>query len=163
LETEFTSTPATIFHKDGTLSMSKLISTLKEEIVRIARKEIRTEIEALRKASKRYRSEIAELKRQLTQLERQLRKEGFREGVAPAPESEGTGNFRFRADGLRGHRERLGITAKDMAALLDVSVQTVANWESGKTKPRASQLGTIAAMRKLGKRDVAQRLAAREN
>src|SRR5664279_3242185 len=142
--------------------MSKLVSTLKEEIVRIARKEIRTETEALRKASNRYRSEIADLKRQLTQLERQSRKPGFGAGAAPISKSEGTGNFRFRADGLRGHRERLGVTAKDMAALLDVSVQTVANWESGKTKPRASQLGTIAAMRKLGKRDVAARLAARD-
>jgi DNA-binding XRE family transcriptional regulator len=143
--------------------MSKLVSTLKEEIVRIARKEIRTETEALRKASNRYRSEIAVLKRQLTQLEKKLRKQGFGEDAAPTPESEGTGNFRFRADGLRGHRERLGVTAKDMATLLDVSVQTVANWESGKTKPRASQLGTIAAMRQLGKRDAAARLSAQGN
>jgi len=143
--------------------MSNLVSSLKEEIVRIARKEIRTETETLRKASTRYRSEIAELKRQLTQLEKQLRQGGRRAVAKPIPESEGTGNIRFRADGLRGHRERLGVTAKDMAALLDVSVQPLANWESGKTKPRASQLGTIAAMRKLGKRDVAQRLAARNN
>jgi DNA-binding transcriptional regulator YiaG len=139
--------------------MSNLVTTLKEEIARIARKEIRIETEALKKASNRYRSEIAELKRQLTQLERQLRKQGFGEAAAPT-ESEETGNFRFRADGLRGHRERLGVTAKDMAALLDVSVQTLTNWESGTTKPRASQLGTIAAVRKLGKRDAAQRLAA---
>jgi DNA-binding transcriptional regulator YiaG len=143
--------------------MSKLVSTLKEEIVRIARKEIRTEPAALRKASNRYRSEIAELKRQLSELERQLRKEGVGEGAAPTLESVGTGNFRFRADGLRGHRERLGVTAQDMAALLDVSVQTLANWESGKTKPRASQLEKIAAMRKLRRRDVAQRLATRDN
>ncbi len=143
--------------------MSKLVSTLKEEIVRIARKEIRAETEALRKASNRYRSEIAELKRQLAQLAKQLRKGGLGTGATSTSESEATGNLRFRADGLRGHRERVGVTAKDMAALLDVSVQTLANWESGKTKPRASQLGTIAAMRKLGKRDVAQRLAARDN
>jgi len=143
--------------------MSKLVSILKEEIVRIARKEIRAETEALRKASNRYRSEIAELKRQLAQLERQLRKGGLGAGAAPTFESEATGNRRFRADGLRAHRERLGVTAKDMAALLDVSVQTLANWESGKTKPRASQLGPISAIRKLGKREVATRLAARAN
>jgi DNA-binding transcriptional regulator YiaG len=143
--------------------MSKLVSTLKEEIVKIARKEIRTETEVLRRASSRFRSEIAELKRQLTQVERQLRKDGAAKRAAPATDPEGIGNFRFRADGLRGHRARLGVTAKDMAALLDVSVQTLANWESGKTRPRASQLGAIAAVRKLGKRDVAQQLAARGN
>jgi DNA-binding transcriptional regulator YiaG len=143
--------------------MSKLVSTLKEEMVRIARKEIRTETEALRKTSSRYRSEIAELKRQLTRLEKQLRKKGLEKDTAQIPGLEDAGKIRFRADGLRGHRERLGVTAKDMAALLDVSVQTLANWESGKTKPRASQLGTIAVVRKLGKREVAQRLAARDN
>lgn len=102
--------------------MSKLVFTLKEEIVRIARKEIRIETEALRKASSRYRAEIAELKRQVAQQEKQMRKGGFRVGAALTSESEVSGKLRFRTDGLRGHRERLGVTAKEMAALLDVSV-----------------------------------------
>ena len=138
--------------------MSKLVSTLKDEIVRIARKEIRAETEALRAASNRYRAEIAGLKRQLAELEKMLRKSASGTRAVPAA-SEPGGKLRFRADGLRGHRERLGVTAKDKAALLGVSVQTLANWESGKTKPRASQLETIAATRKLGKREVAAKLS----
>ena len=138
--------------------MSKLLSSLKDEIVRIARKEIRAETDALRKASSRHRAEIAELKRQLARLAKPTRKMVL--GGEPASTSEAgtTSNLRFRADGFRSHRERLGVTVKDMAALLDVSVQTVANWESGKTKPRAAQLERIAAVRKFGKRDVAKRL-----
>jgi DNA-binding transcriptional regulator YiaG len=42
-----------------------------------------------------------------------------------------------------------------MGKLLCVSAQSVYHWETGKTKPRASQLATIAAVRKLGKRAVA--------
>jgi DNA-binding transcriptional regulator YiaG len=47
-----------------------------------------------------------------------------------------------------------------MAILLGVSNQSVYHWETGKSKPRAAQLQAIAAVRKLGKKEVAQRLAA---
>ena len=140
--------------------MSKLVTILKDEIVRIARKEIRTETEALKKATSRHRTEIAALKRQLARQEKQLRNGRVAADAAPSSESETGGKLRFRADGLRGHRERLGVTAREMAELLGISVQTLANWESGKTKPRAAQLGAIAAVRKLGKRELATRLAA---
>jgi DNA-binding transcriptional regulator YiaG len=143
--------------------MSKLVSVLKDEVVRIARKEVRAETGLLRKASNRYRGEIAELKRQLGQLKQQLRKAGPGAAAAPTAKTEVTRNIRFRAAGLRGHRQRLGVTAKGMAALLEVSVQTLANWESGKTKPRASELGRLAAVRKLGKREAATRLSAQGN
>jgi hypothetical protein len=36
----------------------------------------------------------------------------------------------------------------------------VYHWETGKSRPRAAQLAAIAAVRKLGKREVAARLAA---
>jgi len=45
-----------------------------------------------------------------------------------------------------------------MGKLLGVSAQSVYHWETGKTKPRVSQLAAIAAVRKLGKRAVAAKL-----
>ena len=143
--------------------MSKLLSALKEEIVRIARKEIRAETDALRKACSRHRTEIAALKRKLAGVEKPLRKSALAAAAAPSAEAGTNGSLRFRADGLRGHRERLGLTAREMASLLDVSVQTLANWESRKTKPRAAQMERIAAVRKLGKRDVAKQVEAARN
>ncbi|MBU3710747.1 MAG: helix-turn-helix transcriptional regulator [Limnohabitans sp.] len=56
-------------------------------------------------------------------------------------------------------RKKLGISAAEMGQLLGVSAQSVYHWETGKTKPRASQLAAIAAVRKLGKRAVAAKLA----
>jgi transcriptional regulator with XRE-family HTH domain len=49
-----------------------------------------------------------------------------------------------------------------MGQLLGVSAQSVYHWESGKARPRASQLQAIAAVRKLGRRAVAAQLAQAE-
>jgi polyhydroxyalkanoate synthesis regulator phasin len=56
--------------------MSNIASVLKDEISRLARKEIKRETSALKKSSTAYRSEIAALKRRVQELERQLRRVG---------------------------------------------------------------------------------------
>ncbi len=65
--------------------MPNIASVLKEEISRIARKEVRVETEALKKASGRYRSEIAALKRQVQQLLKIVEKTGKRSTVVSGP------------------------------------------------------------------------------
>ena len=52
--------------------MPNIASVLKDEILRLARKEVRTATESLKKASAAYRSDIASLKRQVAALEKQL-------------------------------------------------------------------------------------------
>jgi transcriptional regulator with XRE-family HTH domain len=54
----------------------------------------------------------------------------------------------------------LGLSAAAVATLLGVSGQSIYKWEEGKTRPRASQLPAIAALRKMGKREANARLAA---
>jgi transcriptional regulator with XRE-family HTH domain len=73
--------------------------------------------------------------------------------------SESNENLRFRVDGFATLRKKLGLTANEMGALIGVSGQSIYKWEQGKAKPRASQLQAIAAARKMGKRDVAAKLA----
>ena len=153
--------------------MSNIATALKEEISRIARKEIRTETESLKQANSRYRAEIAELKRRLAPLEKAAQikpkkvikaSEGEAEPVAKA-KTKGKATAKkaeFDAAGLRAHREKLGLSAADMAKLLKVSAATMYNWELGKTTPRDSQLATIAAAKKLGKRAAAAALAVDE-
>lgn len=141
--------------------MPNLASVLKAEIVRLAKKEVRTEIEGLRKASARYRSEIAELKRRIATLEKQqghLQKRAPREAASPE-EAAGTGQVRFSPQRLAAQREKLGLSAAAMGALLGVSAQSVYHWESGKTRPRPAQLAAIAELRKIGKREAKARLA----
>lgn len=50
--------------------MPDIASALKSEIFRLARKEVRNEINSLRKASPHYRSEITQLKHRVDQLEK---------------------------------------------------------------------------------------------
>lgn len=140
--------------------MANFASELKSEISRIARKEIRAETQSLKKASAQYRTDIATLKRRITEQDRVISR--LRKGK-PATETsktseEGT-QLRFRADGFASLRKKLGLSAADMGKLLGVSLQTVYHWEKGQSKPRASQMQRIAEVRNLGKRGAAERLA----
>ena len=54
--------------------MPDIASTLKAEISRIARKELRAETEPIKKAVAGYRKEIAALKRRIEALERQQKR-----------------------------------------------------------------------------------------
>ena len=140
--------------------MPNIASILKDEILRLARKEVRQAVEGLKKASGQYRSDIAALKRQVATLEKQqarLGKAGPKK-VPAEPEGEGDTKFRFSAKRFAAQRQKLGLSAADMGTLIGVSAQTIYHWESGKTRPRQSQLAAIAAVRKLGKRDIKAQL-----
>lgn len=140
--------------------MANFASQLKAEISRIARKEIRAETQALKKASAQYRADIAALKRRIAEQDRliaRLRKGKPAVETRKSPE-EGP-QLRFRADGFATLRKKQGLSAADMGKLLGVSLQTVYHWEKGQSKPRASQMQRIAEVRKLGKRGAAARLA----
>jgi DNA-binding XRE family transcriptional regulator len=142
--------------------MSTFANQLKNEISRLAKREVRAEVQALKKASTAYRGEIAALKCRIAGLESQVKKLGKGAGrakVVPAEEGSAEG-LRFRVAGFASLRKKLGISAAEMGKVLGVSAQSVYHWETGKTKPRASQLAAIAAVRKMGKRDVAAKLEA---
>lgn len=140
--------------------MSNIASVLKEEITRLVRRQLRSETESLKKASSRYRSEIAALKRRIEALEKQVSRleKMAPKNAAPGADKESETRLRFKPQGVRAQRTRLGLSAREMGALVGVSAQTVYNWEAGTTRPRAEQLATIAAVRTMGKREVKARL-----
>jgi DNA-binding transcriptional regulator YiaG len=66
---------------------------------------------------------------------------------------------RFRAMGVKAHRAKLGLSAKDYGRIVGVSGLTVYHWENGKAKPRNKQtLAKWLAVRGLGKREALHRL-----
>ena len=146
--------------------MSSFADQLKSEIARIARKEVRAETRALKKANAQYRTDIAALKRRLADAERALARLAKGAGKARAKTAEAQDDaspaqgLRFRVAGFANLRKKLGLSAAEMGKLMGVSAQSVYHWETGKSRPRAAQLAAIAAVRKLGKREVAARLAA---
>jgi DNA-binding transcriptional regulator YiaG len=143
--------------------MPNIAIVLKDEIARIARKEVRAQTQDFKKASAQYRAHIASLRRRIEELERQVKRAGKRGGGAAstsADEGEGESQTsrRFSAARLAAQRRKLGLSAGDFAALLGVSGQSVYKWEHGESRPRARQLEAIAALRGIGKREAAQRL-----
>lgn len=137
--------------------MPNLGTVLKAEISRLARREIRAEVETLRKASGTYRREIAELKRQVAQLERRL-KLASKVSVATTKSEDEPSRVRFSAKGLQSLRARLGLSAADFGRLAGVSGQSIYHWEQGKSVPRTAQTPKLANLRGLGKKEARARL-----
>ena len=140
--------------------MPNIASVLKEEIARLVRRQLRGETESLKKASSRYRSEIAALKRRIEALEKQISRleRMVPKKAAPVVDGESETKLRFKPQGVRAQRTRLELSAREMGALVGVSAQTIYNWEAGTSRPKAEQLAVFAAVRKMGKREVKARL-----
>lgn len=142
--------------------MGNLAAILKNEILRLARKEVRKEVEGLKQAVGKLRAEIRALKARVEALERGR----GRTGRATATDlredggSEGAVRHRFSAARLLAMRKKKGLSAAELGTLVGVSAQTIYHWESGKSRPRLEGLASLAAVRSMGKRQIKAKLAA---
>ena len=141
--------------------MANLAVALKEEIRRLARKEIKAQTGSTAQAVARYRREIAKLKRQVRELQKQF---AFLEGQErkrldqPQASNDAPEGARFSARSVKAQRKRTGLSAADYAKLVGVSPLTIYNWEQGKSRPRKEQLASLVALRGIGKREAQAKL-----
>ena len=143
--------------------MPNIAAILKEEIARVARREVRGETEKLKKASGQHRAHIAELKRQVVGLQKQVTQLSKVNGRARHVEAHAeidVSKVRWSPAKLQRHRERLQLSADKFGRLFGVTGQTVYNWESG-TRPGKEHLVMIAKLRKLTPKQAAAVVAAR--
>jgi DNA-binding transcriptional regulator YiaG len=141
--------------------MTTLAIALKEEIRRLARKEIKAQTGRTAKAVAQYRRDIAQLKRQQRELEKRLallESQGRKAEHSP-PAAHVNGDARFSARSVKAQRRRTGLSAADYAKLVGVSSLTIYNWENKKSRPRNGQLATLVALRGLGKRAAQAKLS----
>ncbi len=141
--------------------MPNLQSVLRQEIRRLARREVRSELEATKKAVAQHRREIAELKRRNTALERTVSYLQSRETKrlkAEPSEAEAPEGTRFSVRSMKAQRKRSGLSQEDYASLVGVSSSTIYNWESGSTKPSGKHLATLVSLRGIGKREAKERM-----
>lgn len=139
------------------MSLDKL---LKAEMLRQSKRATKADLGDVTKKLNAQRKEIVALKRQVSELTKAMKKVSR---LAPqnGPRVEATQNdqkLRFRAPGFASLRQKLGLTQAEMARLIGVSALSVLKWEKGASRPRASQLAAIAAVRKMGKREVLKKL-----
>ena len=141
--------------------MPNIAAVLKDEIRRLAKREIKASTSSTKGAVAQYRRDIAKLKRQMQTQGKEIAflkvQERKRLGQAPTAE-EPVDGIRFSARSVRAQRQRLGLSQPDYAKLVGVSAMTIYNWEAGKSRPRNEQLAALVAVRKLGKREAMQKL-----
>ena len=142
--------------------MPNLAAALKEEISRLARKEIRAATVSTKSLVTQHRRDIAKLKRSLAAQEKKiafLEAQERRRISKPRPaDVELEPGVRFSARSVQAQRTRLGLSAESFGRLAGVSTQTIYHWEQGKSRPRQAQLAALVAIRKLGRREAAERL-----
>jgi DNA-binding transcriptional regulator YiaG len=144
--------------------MPNIAAVLKEEIRRLAKREIKVSTSPTKGAVAQFRRDIAKLKRLTQSQQKEIAflkaQEHKRLGQ---PQTRGDGELegvRFSSRSVKAQRKRLKLSAKDYGKLVGVSGLTIYSWESGKSRPRQKQLAGLVAVRGLGRREALAKLEA---
>ena len=140
--------------------MPNIAIILRQEILRLARREARSQTRGLRKTAAQWRRDIAELKRQTSKLQADvvdLERQAYKDVLPKVTEADAEG-VRFKAQGVTAQRKRLGLSAASYGKLVGVTAHTIYKWEHGVARPRRRQLAALASLRSLGKREARARL-----
>ena len=143
--------------------MPNFAQSIKNEITRLARREIRSETLSLRKSSAQHRTGISELKRQAAELKTEVKRLGklYDYGISSQKSQDETVTRRFSAKSVIAQRKRLGISANDFGKLVGVSAVTIYAWEQGRSRPRKAQVKALGLVRAFGKKQARAKLGDR--
>ncbi len=144
--------------------MPNIAAVLREEIVRLARKELRATVGPLKKRVAELTRSNAALKKAIPALEREvarLSKEAEARQIqsirAGAKELKGV---RIGPRSIGAQRKRIKLTREEFAKLAGVSANTIYLWETGGVSPREKSRGVLVGLRKLRAREAKKLLAA---
>jgi DNA-binding transcriptional regulator YiaG len=137
--------------------MGKVEETIKSEIIRLARRELRQVSGPMGRDVRSLKATVSQLRKAVSGLERFAARrdnEMLSEKVKLEASPEELEKSRFSARLIRGLRKRLGISQKELAALAGVTVGAIFQWEKGMFDPREEKKKILVALRKLGRREV---------
>ena len=141
--------------------MGKLEGTIKDEIIRLAKREMRMnfiplhrDVRSLKIIASQLRKSVLSLQRVVSQQERQM-------GTKPVPEvtPEDMKKARFSPRLIKSLRKHLGVSQREMAKLAGVTVGAVFQWEKGKFEPKDDKKKVLVGLRKLGRQNARKLLA----
>ncbi len=142
--------------------MGKIESTIKSEIQRLAKREIKSTFVPLRREVRSLRLKLSSLSKNFSVLDRMAKeqiapmaKEKFKLETSP----DEVKAARLTPPRIRRLRLKLGLSQRELADLTGASMGSVVMWEKGKFKPKSDKKGALIALRKLGKRQVRKMLA----
>jgi len=146
--------------------MPNVMSVLRAEIRRLARKESKEAVGDLKRQVMVLRRRVAGYKKRIADVERIARaasKGGgggaMGRGGAGAAGEGGGKQIRFSPAWVKSHRKKLALSRRLYAKLVGVSAQTIMLWETGKSRPRRGALATWRAIRGKGRRELKAALA----
>jgi DNA-binding transcriptional regulator YiaG len=141
--------------------LGKIESTIKSEIERLAKHEVKVVFRPLRKEVWGIRLKLSNLLKAFAPMNR-LAKEVM-ESKAKEPKlaasPEEVKASRFTPERIRRLRDKLGISQRELGVLVGATIGAVLSWEKGKFKPRGEKKAALVALRKGKKRDVKKMLA----
>lgn len=141
--------------------MGKLEATIKSEIVRLAKRELRKISVPLRRDVRSLKNTVSQIPKAVLGLQRftALQQKHLRKRKIPLKATpEEVKASRFSPRSFRSLRKHLGITQKELAVLAGVTVGAVQSWESGKFRPKDEKRSVLVALRKLPRPEVRELL-----
>ncbi len=146
--------------------MGRLEATIKSEIVRLAKREMRKtlvplgrDVRLLKHMASQLRKTVLTLERFAARQQKELKKRKMPLEATP----EEVKKSRFSPRLVRSLRKKLGISQKELAILAGVTVGAAHLCEKGKFKPKDEKKAVMVALRKLGRREVRKLLEERPN
>jgi DNA-binding transcriptional regulator YiaG len=137
--------------------MGKMESIIKSEVQRWTKREIHKTSAPLSKDIRLLKKKVSQLQKIVLRLERSTahwqKVSKIREKPLEASMEEVKAS-RFSPQLIQSLRKQLGISQKELAILVGVSVGAAHLWEAGKFKPKDEKKRVLVALRKLGRREV---------
>ena len=144
--------------------MPTLAALLKEEISKIARKEVQDQVRELKQTVREQRDAIARLEKQISPAKAKATtkpaaaKPTAKVRKASAGDTDRRKQLRIAPDTIKKHRKRLKLSQAELGQLLNVSTNTVLRWEAGTSKPRSKHLPGLDQLRTISKRELKKQL-----
>ena len=142
--------------------MGKLETTMKSEIERLAKRELRKVSVPLKRDVRSLKITVSQLRKAILPLQRFTagqQKEWAKREVRLEVSPEELKKSRFSPRLVKTLRKTFKISQRELAILVGVSMTAIQNWEAGKVTPRAEKKATLAGLRKLGRTEVKKLLA----
>ena len=137
--------------------MGMLQATIKSEIERLAKRELHTVSVPLKREVRLLTITVSQLRKTVSSLERfaaEKQKELAKREIQLEATPEEVKKSRLSPRLIKSLRKHLGITQKELAILVGVTIGAAHQWEIGKFNPKPEKKVALVALRKLGRGEV---------
>jgi DNA-binding transcriptional regulator YiaG len=135
--------------------MGKLEGTIKEEIIRLAKREMRMKFVPLRRDVRSLKITASQLRKSVLGLQRFVSQQERQMGPKPVSEvtPEDMKKARISPRLIKSLRKHLRVSQRELAKLAGVTVGAVFQWEKGKFEPKDDKKKILVGLRKLGRQE----------